>query len=135
MTIHALPDTLNGFAVAHAVLDGKTADREVIEAACDILDCSEWYQDLIRVRNARARIGAEIIETRTSEDVCLHDLGRMAPHFEALGARDSHASTLRLAGIGFLIAAAVALVAHVAFAAPGKVARTLSIHQQIEEMR
>jgi hypothetical protein len=117
VTIHPLPDVLSGFAAARAVLDGQTRDPEAIEAAIDVLDPSEWYQDRIRIREARARLA----------------LGRMAPHFAAMQDRDRPVLRNRLFGVAAVLAALV--LAHVALSAPGKIGRTVQVFNQIEDAR
>jgi hypothetical protein len=122
VTIHPLPDVLSGFAAARAVLDGQTRDPEAIEAAIDVLDPSEWYQDRIRIREARARLGRDALARR--------DLGSNAANFAAMQDRQSRQ---RMSWAGYAAIALAALVfAHVALSAPGKVARTVQVFQQIE---
>lgn len=132
-----VPKIAAAFETARKVLDSDTADREAIMAACDVLAASEWWRDVIRVRDARARLGREVLETRPlSEDELIAGgayLGPMAQHFEALETpadqrRRRGRFVVGLVFVGFVLA----VVAHVAFAAPGKVARTVELYQQIE---
>jgi hypothetical protein len=117
VTIRPLPDVVSDLADARAVLDGDTRDPEAIEAACDVLDCSEWYQDRIRIREARARLA----------------LGRMAPHFAAMQDRDRPVLRNRLFGVAAVLA--MLALAHVALSAPGKIGRTLQVFNQIEDAK
>lgn len=131
-----LPKIAAAFEAARKVLDSETTDREAITAACEVLGASEWWRDVIRVRDACARLGQEVLETRILTE---HELrtggayfGPMAPYFEELEAPEDRRRRGRfvvgLVFVGFVLT----VVAHVVFTAPSKVARTVELYQLIE---
>lgn len=138
-TIHPLPDAVSGFAQARAVIDAETdhglgIDSDALEAAAEVLDASEWCEDVNRRRKARNIVRERQEEAKRAEATEL--AARMAQHFEALRPARKPLTERQKHRLFFLFACVAmlfAMLAHLAMAAPGKIARTVELHHQIME--
>lgn len=138
-TILPLPDVESGFAQARQVIDaeiehGLGIDSDALEAAAEVLDASEWYEDVNRRRKARNLIRERQEEAKRAEATEL--AARMAQHFEALRPVRKRMNERQKRRFALLFACAAMLfatLAHLAIAAPGKIARTVELHHQIME--
>ncbi len=129
--IRPLPDAASGFAIARMVLDDpRISDPEQIEAACVVLDCSEWYYDVIRRRRARERLAAQALATMSDR------AARMAQHFEALETPEDVRRRKRMRIFGAIVLAMlIAGTVAIAIRAEAKSARTVALYHQVEEGR
>jgi hypothetical protein len=149
-----MPDVVLDRAAAREVLRSTDATADQLNMACEVLAASSDWQDINLVRETRnalwsnraselqpaARDLVSRLATRSLSQDELRDGGtvmgqtRMAQHFEAMNSRATPRRQRALAWLGFaFIGFALAVAAHVALAAPGKITRTTNLHQQIEE--
>jgi hypothetical protein len=149
-----MPDVVLDRAAAREVLRSTDATADQLNMACEVLAASSNWQDINLVRETRnalwstraselqpaaralvARLATRSLTSQELRSINVPPPGdRMAQHFEAMNTRATPRRQRVLAWLGFaFIGFALAVAAHVALAAPGKITRTTNLHQQIEE--